>query len=236
MTKAWLSRRDVEFDDVNVAADPSAMEELRAIGILSVPAVIVGDRSMAGWNPTRLAELVGVVHQEKAVPPEELIKTTRLVLDAAIRAVQQVPEDRWEAMHPQRKRPLRELVRHLLQVVDVSVDVDTMGIFPAKQWLVERDVPDMTGGARLGRYGEAVRARFDTWYAVIDPARFARMIDADVGPRTLNQVLERTRLHAAQHLRQVYAFLDMFGVTPENPITDDELRRLGFDQLPPEVF
>ena len=236
MTKALLSRRGVEFDDFNVAADPSAMDDLRALGIMSVPAVVVGDRSMSGWNPTQLAELVGIGHEERVVSPDELVRTTRLVLDAAIRAARQVPEDRWELTHPKRTRPLRELVRHLFQVVEVSVDADVLGVFPAKLWLEERDVPFMTGGARLVRYGEAVRAKFDTWFAVVDSASFDRTIDADVGPRTLNQVLERTRLHAGQHLRQVYAFLEMCGVTPEAPLTHDELRRLGFDQLPDEVF
>jgi len=43
-----------------------------------------------------------------------------------------------------------------------------------------------------------------SWFGQIDPAAFDRMIDADVGPRTLSQILERTRFHAAQHLRQVY--------------------------------
>jgi len=236
MTKALLSRRGVEFDDFNVAADPSAMDDLRALGIMSVPAVIVGERSMSGWNPTQLAELVGITHEEQAVPPDELIRTVRLVLDAAIRAARQVPENCWETKHPKRDRPLRELVRHLFQVVEVSVDVDVLGVFPAKRWLQEVDVPFMTGGARLVRYGETVRQKFDTWYAVVDADASARTIDADVGPRTLNQVLERTRLHAGQHLRQLYLFLEMCGVTPESPATVDELRRLGFHQLPEEVF
>lgn len=236
MTKALLSRRGVEFDDHNVAADPSAMEELRAVGIMSVPAVIVGDRSMSGWNPTKLAELVGIAHQERVVPPDELVETVRTVLDGAIRAAGQVPEDRWEMKHPRRDRPLRELTRHLFQVVEVSVDADVLGVFPAKLWLQELDVPLMTGGARLVRYGEAVRAKFDTWYTVVEPDRFARTIGADVGPRTLNQVLERTRLHAAQHLRQVYQFLEMCGVQPERPVTDDDLQRFGLEQLPDEVF
>jgi glutaredoxin-like protein NrdH len=236
MTKALLSRRGVEFDDHDVQADPSAMDDLRALGIMSVPAVVVGDRSMSGWNPTQLAELVGVSHEERAVPPDDLVSTIRLVLDAAIRAARQVPDDRWEVEHPMRKRPLRELVRHLFQVVEVSVDADVLGVFPAKLWLQELDVPYMTGTARLVRYGEAVRHKFDTWYAVVDPATFGRTIDADVGPRTLNQVLERTRLHSGQHLRQVYAFLEMFDVEPESPVTFEELRRLGFHQLPEEVF
>ncbi|MQA79087.1 MAG: hypothetical protein GEV10_11530 [Streptosporangiales bacterium] len=236
MTKAMLSRRGVEFDDFNVEADPSAMEELRTRGIMTVPAVIVGDEFVSGWNPTRLAELVGIRHEEPPVPPDELVRTVRLVLDAAIRAARQVPDDLWEMTHPRRNRPLRELVRHLFHVVDVSVDADVLGEFPARKWLHQRDIPHMAGGSRLVRYGEAVRLRFETWYAVVDTDAFERTIDADVGPRTLGQVLERTRLHAGQHLRQVYAFLETGGVTPDAPVTEAELRRLGFHQLPDEVF
>jgi hypothetical protein len=86
------------------------------------------------------------------------------------------------------------------------------------------------------RYGRAVQAKFAAWYAApLDDAAFGRTIDADVGPRTLTQVLERTRLHAGQHLRQIYALLQAAGVQPEAPLTDADLRRLGLD-LPAEVF
>ena len=63
----------------------------------------------------------------------------------------------------------------------------------------------------------------------------ARIIDADVGPRTLAQVLERTRLHAAQHLRQLYAFVEWCGLKPVDRLTDERLRELGFE-LPESVF
>jgi hypothetical protein len=96
----------------------------------------------------------------------------------------------------------------------------------------------LKGSSRLARYGEAVRARFEAWYgsAALDPAAFSRTIDADVGPRTLEQVLQRTRLHAAQHLRQLYAFLDWFGMTPDAPLTDADLKQMGLDDLPDELF
>ncbi|MGH8869655.1 MAG: DinB family protein [Actinomycetes bacterium] len=236
MMKAMLSRRGVEFDEFNVAADPSAMDDLQAHGIMSVPAAILGGRFMSGWNPTRLAELTGVDFEEKPVSPKELVRTVRLVLDAATRATSQVPDDAWEMTYEGRDRPLRELVRHLFQVIEVSVDADVLGVFPAQLWLKQVDVPYTTGRARLLRYAESVRARFDAWYSEIDDDAFERVIDADVGPRTLNQVLERTRLHAGQHLRQVYAFLEMAGVVPDAPLTEADLRRLGFDQLPVEVF
>jgi glutaredoxin len=239
MTKAMLSRRGVEFDALDVENDPEALKALRALGIASVPAVVVGERWMTGWNPTRLAELVGFAHQERGTSPEELIASLREIIDAALRAVRQMPADAdWERMAPGRQRPLRELARHLFHVVEMSVDADVLESFPAKTWLEAKDVPALKGSARLARYGEAVRAKFEAWYgsAELDPAAFSRTLDADVGPRTLEQVLQRTRLHSAQHLRQLYKFLDWFGVTPDNPLTDDDLRKMGLEELPDELF
>src|SRR5919198_3890348 len=239
MTKAMLSRRGVEFDAYDVENDPEALRRLRALGLSSVPAVVVGDRSMTGWNPTRLAELVGFAHQERGTSPEDLVSSLRDILDAALRAVRQMPAGAdWERKAPGRDRPLRELARHLFHVVEMSVDADALEVFPAKAWLEAKDVPQLKGSERLARYGEAVRAKFEAWYGsdALDPAAFGRALDADVGPRTLEQVLQRTRLHAAQHLRQLYAFLDWFGVEPRDPLTDQQLREMGLDDLPDELF
>ncbi|MCA1647062.1 MAG: hypothetical protein LC797_16905 [Chloroflexi bacterium] len=238
MTKAMLSRRGVEFDALDVENDPRALEQLRALGFSSVPVVVVGERSMSGWNPTKLAELVGFALEEKAGTPQELLSSQRVILDGALRAVRQIPDDGWERMAPGRKRPLRELVRHIFHVIEVSVDADVLGVFPALQWLAARDVPALSGGGLLTRYGEVVSAKFQAWYEVKPPdaARFARTIDADVGPRSLQQVLQRTRLHSAQHLRQIYAFLGWFGVRPDQRVTDDDLRQMGLTDLPDELF
>jgi glutaredoxin len=239
MTKAMLSRRGVEFDAFDVENDPEALASLRALGIASVPAVVVGDRWMTGWNPTRLAELVGFAHQERGGSPEELVSSLREILDAARRAVRELAEDvDWERRAPGRDRPLRELVRHLFHVVEVSVDADVLEVFPAKAWLEAKDVAQLKGSARLARYGDAVRAKFEAWYgsAALDPAAFSRTIDADVGPRSLEQVLQRTRLHSAQHLRQLYAFQAWFGISPASPLTDADLKQMGLDDLPDELF
>jgi hypothetical protein len=52
----------------------------------------------------------------------------------------------------------------------------------------------------------------------------------------LEQVLQRTRLHAAQHLRQLYAFQAWFNITPDSPLTDADLQKMGLDDLPDELF
>ena len=237
MTKAWLSRQGVPFEERDVESDPQAMAELRSLGLRSTPAVVSGDRAMTGWNPGQLAALVGIAFEERTGAPEQLLSTLRTILEAALRAVRQVPDEKLALRSPDRDRPLRELAHHIFHVIEVSVDADVLGIFPANTWLAPGDVPAHDSAERIARYGESVKAKFDGWYrgSEADAARFARMIDADVGPRTLAQVLERTRLHAGQHLRQLYAFLGWCSVEPEAPLTLEELRRMGLD-LPDETF
>lgn len=237
MTKAWLSRQGVPFEERDVESDPQAMAELRSLGLRSTPAVVSGDRVMTGWNPGQLAALVGIAFEERTGTPEQLLSTIRTILEAALRAVRQVPDEKLGLRSPDRDRPLRELAHHIFHVIEVSVDADVLGIFPANTWLAPGDVPAHDSAERIARYGESVKAKFDGWYrgSEADAARFARMIDADVGPRSLAQVLERTRLHAGQHLRQLYAFLGWCSVEPEAPLTLEELRRMGLD-LPDETF
>lgn len=237
MTKAWLSRQGVPFDERDVESDPQAMAELRSLGLRSTPAVVSGDRVMTGWNPGQLAALVGIAFEERTGTPEQLLSTLRTLLEAALRAVRQVPDEKLALRSPDRDRPLRELAHHVFHVIEVSVDADVLGIFPANTWLAPGDVPAHDSAERIARYGESVKAKFDGWYrgSEADTARFARTIDADVGPRTLAQVLERTRLHAGQHLRQLYAFLGWCSVEPEAPLTLEDLRRMGLD-LPDETF
>jgi hypothetical protein len=61
---------------------------------------------VAGWNPSRLAALPGVACVEQTAPPSELIASPRMLLNAAPRAVRQVPDDRLDMRSPDRARPL----------------------------------------------------------------------------------------------------------------------------------
>ena len=233
MTKALLSRRGVEFDVRDIEQDPMAFDELRALGLMSVPVVVVGEHYVVGWNPTKVGELVGFEAREVSTTPEHMLSSIRTLLDASLRAVAQIPEPMLTLKSPDRDRPLRQLVHHMFRNYELGVDADVLGEFPARTtWRMTRDVPTFDSTRRLVRYGETVRAKFNEWYAATDPRAFEATIDADVGPRTLMQVLERTRLHSAFHLRQVYAFLEAGGVTPIAPITLAEMREMGMEDLP----
>ena len=232
MTKEFLSKRGIPFEPLDTENDPKAKAALIALGYRSVPVVAVGEKSMAGWNPTRLAALLGLTgFRETASPAEEMIRSLEVVLDGALRAVRQVPDDRLMMRSPDRDRPLRHLAHHVFNVVDVAIDADILRRFdPAR---LMGDVPAHTSVERIARYGEAVLARFTSWYREIDQADFDREIETPDGPRTLGLVFERTRSHSAQHLRQLYDCLRRCDIEPDRPLGPDDLR--GID-LPDSVW
>src|SRR6266511_4492647 len=53
------------------------------------------------------------------------------------------------------------------------------------------------------------------------------------GPQSTHDFMERTTWHAAQHLRQIYWFLEQMGVKADAPLTDADLDGLPF---PNEVW
>ncbi len=235
MTKALLSRHGVPYTDYDVENDAGAKETFQALGLQYTPTVLVADRQLVGWNPEKLSEMVGVEFDTKPASPQELIESLRVILDGALRAVRQIPDDRLTMKSPDRDRPLRQIVHHLFRVIEVGVDADVTGEFPARQWLAGKDIPAHDSADRLARFGEAVQAKFESWYRTLDEPAFGRQIDADVGPRTLTQVLQRTRMHSAQHLRQIYVFLEWCEIVPDAPVTVERMRELGLD-LPDTAF
>ncbi len=82
------------FEGFDVEAEPERKPDLERFGVTRVPATIVGDRVVHGWNPKALAELVGARYQErKALSPAELAERLDAVLAATERAIRQVPRE-----------------------------------------------------------------------------------------------------------------------------------------------
>jgi glutaredoxin 3 len=50
----YLSQRGIPFTERNVGKDPKAREELMALGLLSLPVIIIGDKRLTGFNPTAI--------------------------------------------------------------------------------------------------------------------------------------------------------------------------------------
>ncbi|MBI2469477.1 MAG: hypothetical protein HYV62_16915, partial [Candidatus Rokubacteria bacterium] len=93
-----LASWGVAFDAIDVEAEPTARRELERLRIPAVPAVVVGDRAVHGWNPTAVAALVGVRYAEPTrLAPAELARRLDRILAAAQRALRQVPPAQLDA-------------------------------------------------------------------------------------------------------------------------------------------
>ena len=75
-------------------------------------------------------------------------------------------------------------------------------------------------------FGDAVRARFQTWWAAAEDEDFSCQVPTYFGGTTRHEMLERTVWHTAQHVRQLASLLEQAGITPDRPLTKGDIRGL----------
>ncbi len=219
-----LSSFGVEFEAVNVEGNPAALAELQLLGAPLVPAVAMGGRVIHGWNPKGVAELVGAEYvQRERLSPEELARRLDAILLASQRAIRQVPHDRLEMKSPDRDRTVRNLGYHIFRLSLAFRDGTAERRFP-QEWLLEEAPPAIRDGAAIARYGQTVRESLAEWFRRL--GAWEGVVETYYGPQTGRELLERTTWHAAQHLRQLYALLEMMGLVPDRPLTDTDFSGL----------
>lgn len=218
----------VEFEAIDVEARPESMNVLRTHGITRVPAVIVGDRAVHGWNPAAVAGLVGASYDDGLVLPlEELKARLHRILAAAQRAVIQFPFQHVHMRTPGRDRSVHQLAYHLFRVGQTYRDAMEQGYLP-EAWFEERPPDDMPGMAAVARYGGKVGDCLRQWCE--GPEAFEGTVETYYGPQLASALFQRTVWHTAQHLRQLYALLEQMGVTPENGLDPEDFAGLPLPQ------
>lgn len=197
---------------------PEARAELQRVGVPLVPAVVVGDRAVHGWNPAGYAGLLGVDWQPgPALAPAELAARLDVILDAAEALVASMPAAHIGFRPPERDRSLGQLAFHVFRLALAFADGVDRGRFP-EDWLQEQAPAALAEGPALARYGALVRARLQGWFAGAGGDEFARVVQVYYGPQTGHELLERTTWHAAQHLRQLYDLAGRLGIVPPRPL------------------
>ena len=218
----------VEFEAIDVEVQPESMDLLRAHGITRVPAVIVGDNAVHGWNPAAVARLVGVSYDDGLVLPiEELKARLNRILSAAQRAVMQFPPQYVHMRTPGRDRSVHQLAYHLFRVGQSYRDAMEQGYLP-EAWFEEHPPDDMPDMAAVARYGGKVGDRLCQWLE--SPDAFKGMVETYYGAQLAPALFQRTVWHAAQHLRQLYALLEQMGVTLESALDPEDFSGLPMPQ------
>jgi hypothetical protein len=228
-----LSRWGVDFEGIDVQARPEAQGELERLGVPQVPATVLGERFVHGWNPGALAGLLGVPFDDTpALSPAELAETLDNILYYAQHLAKRLDARQLSLRHPARDRTLLHLAHHAFRLSAAYLEaMERLRLEYA--WLVEPPGSQICDGPSLAAYGEQVRDALQDFFAAAPVERFQATVRTYYGEQSAHLLLERTTWHAGQHLRQVYDLLARDGSLPVPPLAPEVFEGLP---IPAELW
>jgi len=221
--KEFLSGLGVEYESVNVSERPESMEELRAMGVRTVPVVARGRDYVFAQELADVSRFIGMEVRFDRLPPAALVDKWLTVLKAAQRHVVQIPPERLaERATPGRDRSIRELAYHIYQVAEAFLEAVENGVEDLAAVYNRPPPPEMATALQIQSYGAAITARLRRWWDRLEDKSCRALVKTYYGEQPLHHLLERCTWHSAQHARQIIAVLERFGVSPDRPLTRDD--------------
>jgi hypothetical protein len=239
--KEFVEATGMPFVSINAQEQPAEAAKLLKLGFRA-PAVCRGERCVNGTELADVADLLGVSYSPpNHLSPADLRSRYRLVTDALIRYVDQLPPSGYKLKLPGRDREALRLaghaataMRYFLELYYAEDEGAALHSIPSLTMFDEALLPNVGTAADVSREITQTQARFEEWWARdgFDEV-YERVIPTYWGHRTLHEALEREVWHTAQHVRQVMHVLELLGVAPDNPVTDDDLVGLP---LPARIY
>ena len=221
--KEFLGKLEVPYESINVSARPEAMEELRRMGVRTVPVVARGEQYVFAQALEDVSRFIGKDVRIERLPPAVLIGKWLTVLAAAQRHVVQLPAARLgERAIEGRDRSIRDLATHIFQIGDAFLQVVQNGL---EDWTGVANAPTpahMTTTAHIRAYGVDVAARIETWWAQLEDKSCRWPVKMYYGTHPAHQILERSTWHSAQHARQIIVVLERLGIEPDGRLTAED--------------
>ena len=217
--KEFLTGLGVDYESVNVSAQPEAMKELAELGVRSIPVVTRGKDYVFAQALEDVSHFVGRELHVKRLPPDELVRKWLHVLEAAQRHALQIPAARLETRATSgRDRSVRSLAYHVYQIPDAFLRAVEDGVEDLSAIYNEAPPDDVRTGADIAAYGASVTQRVKRWWDAFDDKACRRRVRTYYGERPLHELLERCTWHSAQHARQMIVVLDDSGVKVDRPL------------------
>jgi glutaredoxin len=216
--KEFLASLGVDYESINVSAEPEAMEELRALGVRTVPVVARGREYVFAQELADVSQFIGRAVDFKRLPAPALVEKWLTILAAAQRHALQIPPDKLaQRATPGRDRSIRELAYHVYQVPDAFLQAVEDGVQDLTSVYNKPPPAGVKTPADIQAYGEKIQKRISAWWAK-KPDTSAK-VETYYGSQPLHHLLERCVWHSAQHARQIIAVLEGCGIAPERPLT-----------------
>lgn len=227
--KEYLSVRGIEFESVNIMQDEAGLAALRQLGARSVPVVARGEHYVFAQVIKDVIDFLELEDDSQpTLSPVELAARYLGILETAIRLTRQMPDHCLERELPNRPRSWRVLMHHVFQIPTSFLDMEQSGETLTYENMVAAPPDDMRSSVAIAGFGESVRTRFREWWqAAQENAKdFDEPVPTYFGSTSRHEMLERTVWHSTQHVRQVASLLEQAGISPDRPLTAENLKGL----------
>jgi hypothetical protein len=224
--KEFLSVRAIEFDSVNILADPEGLPELQRLGARSIPVLSRGDAWTFAQNLAHVATFLSLnENMGPVLSPSELVGRMDIFLTAAIRNIRSMPDSEMETQAPGRPRSFRVLSHHISRIVETFLEV-AEGAELTHALISTGPSEDMATFVSISDYGQTVLDRLHAYWGAKADKTGKETVQTYYGPQSLHELMERTTWHSGQHVRQWFMLLGMHGVTPDAPLGEDAFAKL----------
>jgi len=209
--------------------DPTGRERLLRLGVQTVPVLAKADQYIFCQNLEDVAEFVGLQGTgHTPLPPAALFEKWITVLRAAQRYIRQYPDQRLaERAIDNRDRSIRLLSHHVFRIGEAFLETALDGV---EYWANNANVPPEDGscitGAEIAAYGDSIVGRIESWWSQLEDKSCRQKVKTFYGTPPMHQLFERSTWHSAQHVRQLIAVLERFGLEPNGRLTADDLSGL----------
>ena len=210
-TKEFLAAHGVPFESINVLQSPTAMAELRAMGLRSVPVLAQGERFTQAQDIDDVARFVGIDTHRNRLSSQALLARLDALLALSASIVAVIPEARLGDQIPQRPRSYADIAYHVGMITQGFLDAaDERRRDQAMQRLsltyehFERTpAVAMQNATALPQWLQQCRVQLADWGRTVAARDDTATLQTYYGVRPMHGVLERTAWHVAQHVRQL---------------------------------
>ncbi len=214
--------------------DATGRAELQRIGARSVPVLSRGDKFVFAQN---IAQVVAFLKLDEktgpALSPAQLVARMQVFIDAALRIIPLMPDDKLDTEVPNRPRKYRAVAHHMFRIPEAFVEAAGGAFFSHGLASAVARPEDIASTAGLAAYGRGVREQVADWWRHTADKSAQQTVQTYYGPQKLHDVLERSTWHIAQHDRQWMMLLDMAGIAFERPLGDSDFADLP---MPKQVW
>lgn len=231
--KEFLASHGIPYDSVNVLDGDEGMAALQALGARSVPVVSKGREFVFAQNLSDLAAFVGVEREARTLSTADLAGKVERVLEVATAHAQQLPDGALATSLPGRDRTYRDLAYHIFVITEAFLESARGGTLTFE--FFERRPPEtIKSGEDIAKCGSGIAGDFHAWWRDLSNSRaFPNMLKTYYGEQSLDDLLERTAWHMAQHTRQLETVIEAQGVSLSDRLSEADLSGLP---LPDHVY